>query len=150
MAQIKNILYPVDFTEHHAKVLPLLKELVEKLGATLHTLHVVEDLGHYASFFVPHPSLDQMESDLKSGAQRKMDEFVNRHFADMAGVTAAVVNGDPSSEVIKYAQEKDIDLIVTATHGRKGLEHAIFGSVAENIVRNSPVPVMTINPYKLK
>ncbi|MBU1155211.1 MAG: universal stress protein [Proteobacteria bacterium] len=150
MAQINNILYPVDFTEHHAKVLPMVKEMVEKLGANLHTLHVVEDLGHYANFFVPHPSLDKMESDLKSGAQRKMDEFVTKHFADFPSVTAEVVNGDPASEVIKYAQAHDIDLIITATHGRKGLEHAIFGSVAENVVRNSPVPVLTINPYKLK
>ena len=53
MAQISNILYPVDFTEHHAKVLPLVKEMVEKLGATLHTIHVVEDLSHYSNFFIP-------------------------------------------------------------------------------------------------
>ncbi len=150
MAQINKILYPVDFTEHHVKVLPMVKELVEKLGATLHTLHVVEDLGHYANFYVPHPSLDKMETDLKSGALRKMEEFVQSHFEGFSGVTTEVVTGDPASEVIKYAQEKNIDLIITATHGRKGLEHAIFGSVAENIVRNSPVPVMTINPYKLK
>lgn len=150
MARINNILYPVDFTEHHAKVLPLVKEMVEKLGATLHTLHVVEDLGHYANFFVPHPSLDKMENDLKSGALRKMEEFVQKHFEGISGVTAEVLNGDPAVEVIKYAQENDIDLIITATHGRKGLEHAIFGSVAENIVRNSPMPVMTVNPYKIK
>lgn len=65
-------------------------------------------------------------------------------------MTSDVMDGDPASQVIKYAEEHDIDLIITATHGRKGLEHAIFGSVAENIVRNSPVPVMTINPYKMK
>ena len=150
MAQINNILYPVDFTEHHAKVLPMVKEMVEKLGAKLYTLHVVEDLGHYASFYVPHPSLDKMKTDLKTGALRKMEEFVLAHFEGVGGVTTEVVTGDPASEVIKYAVEQDIDLIITATHGRKGLEHAIFGSVAENVVRNSPVPVLTVNPYKLK
>jgi nucleotide-binding universal stress UspA family protein len=150
MAHINNILYPVDFTEHHAKILPMVIEMVQKLGATLHTLHVVEDLGHYASFYIPHPSLDQMESDLKSGARRKMEEFVAKHFKDVPGVTSDVMDGDPATQVIKYAQDHDIDLIITATHGRKGLEHAIFGSVAENIVRNSPVPVMTVNPYKMK
>ncbi len=148
MAQINNILYPVDFTEHHAKVLPLVKEMVEKLGAKLHTLHVVEDLSHYSNFFVPHPSLDSLEGEIKSGAQKKMEQFVNDHFGDFEGVTADVVSGHPAVEIVKYAQENDIDLIITATHGRKGLEHAIFGSVAENVVRSSPVPVLSVNPYK--
>ncbi|MCF8034004.1 MAG: universal stress protein [Desulfarculaceae bacterium] len=148
MAQINNILYPVDFTEHHAKVLPLVKEMVEKLGAALHTLHVVEDLSHYSNFFVPHPSLDKMEGDIKAGALKKMDKFVKDHFADSGAVTTDVVSGQPAAEIIKYAQANNVDLIITATHGRKGLEHAIFGSVAENVVRNSPVPVLSINPYK--
>ncbi|MCB2227199.1 MAG: universal stress protein [Desulfarculaceae bacterium] len=148
MAQIKNILYPVDFTEHHAKVLPLVKEMVEKLGANLHTLHVVEDLSHYSNFFIPHPSLDKMEGEIKTGAQKKMEQFVQEHFADASNITADVVSGQPAAEIVKYAGEHDIDLIITATHGRKGLEHAIFGSVAENVVRNSPVPVLSINPYK--
>ena len=47
-------------------------------------------------------------------------------------------------------QFEDIDLVVMGTHGRKGLEHVIFGSVAENVVKKSTVPVMTVNPYKLK
>jgi nucleotide-binding universal stress UspA family protein len=148
MAKINSILYPVDFTEHHAKVLPLVKEMVTKLGAALHTLHVVEDLSHYSNFFIPHPSLDKMEEDIKVGAQKKMEEFVKEHFQDMAGVTADVVSGQPAEEIVKYAAEHQIDLIITATHGRKGLEHAIFGSVAENVVRNSPVPVLSVNPYK--
>jgi len=148
MAQINNILYPVDFTEHHAKVLPLVKEMVEKLGATLHTLHVVEDLSHYSNFFIPHPSLDKMEDEIKSGAQKKMEEFVKEHLEGLGSVTADVVVGQPADEIVKYAVANQINLIITATHGRKGLEHAIFGSVAENVVRNSPVPVLSINPYK--
>jgi len=148
MAQINNILYPVDFTEHHTKVLPLVKEMVQKLGANLHTLHVVEDLSHYSNFFVPHPSLDKMEDDIKAGAQKKMEQFVKEHFEGFEGVTADVVSGHPAAEIVKYALDHSIDLIITATHGRKGLEHAIFGSVAENVVRNSPVPVLSINPYK--
>ena len=148
MAQIKSILYPVDFTEHHAKVLPLVKEMVQKLGAALHTLHVVEDLSHYSNFFVPHPSLDKMEDDIKTGALKKMEEFVKGHLGDLGDVTADVVSGHPAAEIVKYAEANSIDLIITATHGRKGLEHAIFGSVAENVVRNSPVPVLSVNPYK--
>ena len=50
----------------------------------------------------------------------------------------------------KTIESEAIDLVVMGTHGYKGLEHAIFGSVAEKVVKNSAVPVLTINPYKLK
>ena len=52
------------------------------------------------------------------------------------------------TRIVQHAEEKGIDLIITATHGRKGLDHVIFGSVAENVVRNAPVPVLTINPLQ--
>ena len=56
----------------------------------------------------------------------------------------------PAKEILKVVESEDIDLLIMGTHGRKGLEHVFFGSVAENVVKKSPVPVLTINPYKLK
>ena len=94
-----------------------------------------------------------MEGEIKAGAQKKMEAVRHQdHFADIPGtVTADVVSGQPAGRDHQVrSPDNDIDLIITATHGRKGLEHAIFGSVAENVVRNSPVPVLTVNPYKLK
>ena len=61
-----------------------------------------------------------------------------------------IVSGDPASKILETIESEDIDMVVLGTHGRKGLEHAIFGSVAENVVKKSPVPVLTVNPYKLK
>jgi nucleotide-binding universal stress UspA family protein len=56
--------------------------------------------------------------------------------------------GDAAQEVLNYIQSEGIDLVIMGTHGRKGLEHIIFGSVAERVVKHSPVPVLTVNPYK--
>ncbi len=62
---------------------------------------------------------------------------------------AEVVSGDPAEEIMRYAETEGVDLIVMGTHGRKGLERIIFGSVAEQVVKNAPVPVLVVNPYKL-
>jgi nucleotide-binding universal stress UspA family protein len=55
-----------------------------------------------------------------------------------------------AQEILKSIESEDIDLVIMGTHGRKGLEHVVFGSVAENVVKRSSAPVLTINPYKLK
>ena len=59
-----------------------------------------------------------------------------------------IVSGDRVSEILETIQSEDIDLVIMGTHGRKGLEHMILGSVAENVMRKSRVPVLIINPYK--
>jgi len=60
-----------------------------------------------------------------------------------------VVAGDASEEIINYIESQGIDLIIMGTHGRKGLDKVMFGSVAERGVKTSPVPVLVVNPYKV-
>lgn len=61
-----------------------------------------------------------------------------------------IAYGDPAREILDAIESEKIDLVVMGTHGRKGLENVLFGSVARNVVRRSPVPVLTVNPYKVK
>jgi nucleotide-binding universal stress UspA family protein len=61
-----------------------------------------------------------------------------------------VVSGDPVSEIVKEIEAEGINMVVMGTHGRRGLEERIFGSVAENVVKKSPVPVLVINSHKVK
>jgi nucleotide-binding universal stress UspA family protein len=68
----------------------------------------------------------------------------------VSDVRREVLSGDPVEVILNVIENEDVDLVVLGTHGRKGLEHTVFGSVAENVVRRSPVPVLTINPYTLK
>jgi nucleotide-binding universal stress UspA family protein len=60
------------------------------------------------------------------------------------------VSGDPATEILKTIDSEGINLVIMGTHGRKGLDHTIFGSVAENVMKKSPVPVLVINPYKMR
>jgi len=59
-----------------------------------------------------------------------------------------VVQGDPAEEILKYVESEKVDLVIMGTHGRKGLDRILFGSVANEVVKRSPAPVLTINPYR--
>ena len=76
-----------------------------------------------------------------------MYEFVDEHFSEFANKTV-VVAGDASEEIMNYIEDQHIDLVIMGTHGRKGMDKIFFGSVAERVVKASPVPVMVVNPYK--
>jgi len=73
-----------------------------------------------------------------------MDDFL----VGNKNIEAKVLVGDVGEEIIRHAEESGMDMIVMGTHGYKGLEKVMFGSVAEKVVRSSPCPVLTINPYK--
>jgi nucleotide-binding universal stress UspA family protein len=94
--------------------------------------------------------LDNFEEELVQRAEKKLQEFTSEFFADNPGARSKVVSGDPAEEILNYIEAESIDLVMMGTHGRKGLEKAIFGSVADQVVKKSPVPVMTINPHLVK
>jgi nucleotide-binding universal stress UspA family protein len=79
-----------------------------------------------------------------------MDTVCEQQMKGCPNFERRILSGDPTAEILKTIDSEAIDLVVMGTHGYKGLEHAIFGSVARKVVKNSPVPVLTINPYKLK
>ena len=62
----------MDFTEHHSKVLPFVLQMVEKFEAKLFVLHVVEDLDHYSNFYIPHPNVEKMEQEIKTGSDKRL------------------------------------------------------------------------------
>ncbi len=150
MDGFKNILFPVDLTETSSKIVVFVQQMAEKFHAVVHVVHVVDSLEHFSGFYVPHPSLETFSGDLKEGSRRRMAEFFNEHFPLMENASCETLLGDPAETIIHYAQDHDIDLIIMGTHGRKGLDRLFFGSVAEKVVKMSPVPVMTVNPHKIQ
>ena len=145
MSQIKQILWPVDFSPSQEQILPYVLCLVREHDARLHLLHVTMDLEQCAGIY----DLEPLQVNFLSAAQAKMDALCQGPLAGLEGLTALVACGDPVEKTLEYVQAHDIDLIVVGTHGHKGLKHAILGSVAENLLRRSPVPVLTVNPHRL-
>jgi len=149
MKEFKKILFPVDLSESSPKIVPYVTTMAEKFGAEVHLLFVARVFEYFSGIYVPHPSISKFEDEVLEGATKKLKEFKEEYFSDLQDTKAEVAPGDISEEVLKYIQTKGIDLLIMGTHGRKGLEKVVFGSVAERVSKASPVPVLLINPYKV-
>ena len=150
MVEIKKILFPIDLTEKSSKILPYVLSASEKYNSTIYLLHVVHDLLKWGHLYVPHPSLDKFQKEALQGAEKAMDRVCEKELQSCPNFQRRVVSGDPAAEILRTIDSEGIDLVIMGTHGRKGLEHTMFGSVAENVVKKSPVPILVINPHKLK
>ena len=149
MAAIKKILHPTDFSERSLAALPLAIDLAQHYGAELHCLHVVEMPGEFIledSYMLPLTTEYRPDYDeLKKAAEAHLDQFVAQHMPDVQdSVKKAVVIGKPFAEIIHYARDRDIDLIVLGTHGRSALGSMLLGSVAEKVVRKAACAVLTV------
>ncbi|EFI35917.1 UspA domain protein [Desulfonatronospira thiodismutans ASO3-1] len=145
MAEIKKILCAVDFSEMTPKVVEYADTLAKKMDADVHVIFVVQRLDHYASFNVAPPSLQEIHGEVLGEAEKKIDALVQEQFSTDK-VTAKVLSGHADEEILRYAKDENVDLIVMGTHGRKGVDRLLFGSIAEKVVKTSQVPVMTIRP----
>jgi universal stress protein A len=145
---IKRILVPVDYSACSRVALRFAAELAQRLGATLDVAHAwdrpsyVSDVVMTRSDPLSPKSLIVM---IQENAQRDLDEFMNS--AELpAGVAWAsrLLSGDPASALLHELKLGTHDLVVVGTHGRTGLSHVLLGSVAEKLVRLSPIPVVTV------
>jgi nucleotide-binding universal stress UspA family protein len=83
-------------------------------------------------------------------AEKYMDKVCEQQMQGCPNFERRICSGDPAAEILKTIESEDIKLVIMGTHGYKGLEHAIFGSVAEKVVKKSPVPVTVVNPNTVK
>ncbi|MCK4390421.1 MAG: universal stress protein [Desulfobacterales bacterium] len=150
MVEIKKILFPCDLTENSSKLLPYVLSVSEKYNSMIYLLHVVQDLHRWGKLYIPHSSMDTLQKEAFEGAERALDKICEEQLQSCPNFQRRIASGDPTIEILKTIESEGIDLVIMGTHGRKGLEHRIFGSVAGNVVRKSPVPVLTINPYNVE
>lgn len=140
----KTILFATDFSESSEHAFQYALSLARKFESRLVIIHVINEPVDLRGFYVPHISFDKLEEEIEQGALKMMEKFCSTQVRDYANVETFVVPGIPYDEIIKKALEVEAGLIVVGTHGRTGLDHVLFGSNAEKVVRKSPVPVMTI------
>ena len=153
MKNIQSILTPVDFSDNAGKIAQAAAYVAGTFKAELHLVFVVQNFEDYSGFFVPPINLPNMEEELFASAQQQMESFDKKQkeaftAAGVANVTSKVLSGDVAEEILRYAAKKKVQLIIMGTHGYKGLEKIMFGSVADKVVKTACCPVMTINPYR--
>jgi nucleotide-binding universal stress UspA family protein len=145
---LKRILYPTDFSELTMVALPYARELADAFDAELHCIHVVDDAYQYWSAMGPEsiPVGPAPETMLELGRNR-MDKLCAEHLTGLKREPIThVTMGRPFADIIAYAREKEIDLIVLATHGRGAIAHVLLGSTTDKVVRKAPCPVLTVRP----
>ena len=148
--EIKKILFPIDLTANSSKILPYVLSISEKYNSAIYLLHVVQDLLRWGHLYVPHTSMEKFQKEAAEGAEKAMQRICDDQLHSCPNFQRKIVSGDPVTEILNTIESENIDLVIMGTHGRKGLEHALFGSVAENVVKRSTVPVLTINPHYLQ
>jgi nucleotide-binding universal stress UspA family protein len=147
MVTFKNILFCTDFSSNAQAALPYAIDLAKKYGAALHVLHVYQEAGHIAEF--------ELSSDTKTDYIRvahlmgkemetRLEALCTEIVKELGSCEHKMVRGKPHIEIIRYAKELKVDLIVMASHGLSGLEHALFGSTAERVLRESHCNVFII------
>jgi len=140
--RIQRVLFPTDFSDFSEKSLPFAVSLCKEFSAKLTLLHATE-IPMVLPEFMPDSVMalgPEMERSARSTLELKTAAIEG---IEVEGVP---VTGVPHTEICRYAEENDIDLIVMPTHGRSGLGHILFGSVAEKVVRLAHCPVLTIRP----
>jgi nucleotide-binding universal stress UspA family protein len=145
---ISHILVPVDYSPCSRAALRFAVELAQRFEATLDIVHCwdrpsyVSDVSMTTTEPMSGKSLIRL---IQENARHDLDEFLrSAELPEGVTLTGRLVPGDPASTLIHELKERKHDMVVVGTHGRTGLSHLLLGSVAEKLVRLSPVPVMTV------
>lgn len=144
MKSFQKILVATDFSDCSVEACAYALSLARKFDASIHVLHVINEPVDLRGFYVPHISFEQLEKEIADGAASMLETFCKENLQEFSNYTTSVATGVPYEEITRSAQDQDASLIVIGTHGRSGLDHLIFGSTAERVVRSAPCPVLTI------
>jgi nucleotide-binding universal stress UspA family protein len=149
MVALKQILVATDFGEPAHVALEYGRELAAAFGATLHVVHVVDDVSARAmgltGFPEQLPALVGVQQELEAGGREAIDRLITEDDRRRLSIKPVVLTGiSPSDTILNYAKDSRIDLIIAGTHGRGAVAQLFMGSVAERLVRAAPCPVLTV------
>jgi universal stress protein A len=145
--KLTKILVPIDFSDCSKKALQYAVPFAKEFGATIALLHVVQINSPAGPEFgaIDFPLI---QADLRKDAEKQLAELAATDVQEQAAVETLVRSGQEVMEIVDAAKELESDLIIISTHGRTGLKHVFMGSVAENVVRLAPCPVLVVREHE--
>lgn len=146
MREIKRIVVPVDFAFHTDKLVAYAAYLAEKFSAVTHYIHAVEF--YTGNSMTPLSHVQQYEENLLADVRTRMSDLLKENSERGGESTGKVIVGDPVDTILEYAKAQGADLIIMGTHGSKGLEKILLGSVAERVLKGAHCPVLIMNSFK--
>jgi len=150
-SKLKRILVPTDFSPVSVSSIRYAVDIAREQGATIDLFHVIDLIVPSPAYYEPvvlpayyqEDRRQEVLADLERLAQKEIPDPI-RHEAEVA------LYPHPEAAIIDRANRYHADLIVMGTHGREGFQHFFLGSVAEDVIRHAPCPVMTISPEALE
>jgi nucleotide-binding universal stress UspA family protein len=153
MFPVKKILCPTDFSEPSFAALKAAAEMAEQFFSELFVVHVVPPVpmvhvatGASSTQF----NVVAYQSELAQSSKAILEEVAVQKIPKNVAPRPVVLNGDPSTQILRFAEENAVDLIVIATHGQRGWRRLVFGSVTEKVVREASCPVLAIHEPREK
>ncbi len=141
---IKKVLAPIDFSDYSKGALKYAANFVKAFNAELYLIYVVEPVIYPPDFSMGQIAMPSVDIEMDKRAKEELDILAKKEIPAEIKATTIVKTGKPFIEIIETAKEEDVDLIIIATHGHTGIEHILFGSTAEKVVRKAPCPVLTL------
>jgi len=148
MVVFKELVVPTDFSEYSLRAIDYGVEIAEKFGAHVALVYVVEPLLQAADLTWTTVDFEELNKAHKETAEKQLEKLAEERFPKGIGCDTVILFGKPFVEILKYAKEKNADLIVMATHGRGAISHLLLGSTAEKVVRKATCPVLTVKHPK--
>lgn len=142
--QLQRILVPIDFSEFSKNALKYAIPFARQFGASVDLLYVVEPAIYPADFSFGQVGFPNVEEELRKRGTEELETLMKKEIGRRLPARFSVRTGKPFYEINQYAKEEDVDLIIIATHGHSGVEHILFGSTAEKVVRKAPCPVLVV------
>lgn len=146
MQEIRKILVPVDFQQYTDELAEFAVAMANKLAAKLTFFHVVENVVIYADFIPTY--LPQSNEETLTYAKKRMGTLIETSKKTWMGCAGEVSRGDVVDTIADYAKDEGMDLIIIGTHGAKGLERILLGSVAERVIKRCSCPALIFKPQK--
>lgn len=147
MEEITKIVVPLDLERHTQKLVDFAIYIANKLNAHISFIHVTE---FYTSgdMMLGSPSLEGINKERVDKAKETMTHLMDDNRAKYDKISGYVYEGEIVDTVVQFAKEQQAGLLIIGTHGAKGLEKILLGSVAERVLKRVHCPTLTMNPYK--
>jgi nucleotide-binding universal stress UspA family protein len=142
--EIKKILVPIDFSDYSKSALKYAVGFAKRFNAELLLIYVVEPIIYPPDFSMGQIAIPTLDLGMDKRAAEELNKLAEKEIPKELIANTIVKTGKPFIEIIESAGEENIDLIIIATHGHTGVEHILFGSTAEKVVRKAPCPVLTL------
>jgi len=142
--EIKKVLVPIDFSDYSKSSLRYAVNFAKQFNAEIYLIYVLEPVIYPPDFSMGQIAIPSINAEWDERAREELENLAKTEIPEGVNVKTILKNGKPFLEIIDTASEENIDLIIIATHGHSGVEHILFGSTAEKVVRKAPCPVLTL------